>query len=392
MLRGVLFMTFNYIFNFINFLVVGVVCTFVLYQFVSMYLTSKKSDQYKIDQAINENKINYLNTELAAYDLQILPKDSADLNSGRLQNISNKRLAGEYSLLPVDLTDGDEVFRFILKDKGLSNGLLEINLDERISNSSPVKVRRSLVEAQTVHKEFLKIKGNKVSAQKHEYLTKNGVEAFNGVTTAIKNLTIKHTTLNKNTELFKVYKGDLLIPAMNAAKEFVTYQVVDYSFNTRMRIGKSLKGSFFPVGPYRANNEVYILCEDYLSGCTLHRSTDITTLVCFDVQNMVDVAKSLLELNPDIEIIFATSRDLLTRNKSRIKRGMYYSNLFDMPFIFPKFPVGDKYDHFKTWNDLQRYDNDEKLKSKVMAQIKFFKDNGKTATIKLACDKYGVEY
>lgn len=392
MLIGVMFMTFSSIFNFVSFLIIGLVCSFVIFQFISMYITSKKKDQYKIHQEANKNKINYLNIELASYDMQILPKDSLDINNGRLQYLSNKSLAGEYSLLPIDLTGGDEVFRFILKDKRLSNGLLEINLDDRIRKSTYVKDKRSLITVQKVHHEFIVLKGNEVSANKHGYLVKNGVQGFSGLTTAVKNLTIKHTTPCNKTELFKVYKGDLLIPAINAAKEFVTYQIVDSSYNTRMRIGVSFKGSFFPIGPYRADREVYILSEDYLSGYTLYRATKISTLVCFDVHNMVDVASSLLEVNRNIEIIFATSRDLLTRNKSRIKRGMYYSNLFNMPFILPKFPDGEPYDYLKTWNELQHYESDEIIKSKVFAQIKFFKDNGKKATIKIACDKYGVEY
>ena len=385
-------MTFDVIFSICSYAVIGIIACFCAYLFIGMIRQESVLKGIKKLEEIKNEKVKYLNAELAAYDVQIFPKDEGILDSGRIQSLTTLRLVGEYSLLSDELSNGDEVYRFILKDKTLANGLIEINLDEKLNENKPIEVKKPSLQNKFVKEEYCGLKGKKVSALKHSYLENNKVEPFKGLIVAAKNLTLKHTTINSDVQIFKISKGDLLIPAMNVNKEFITYQVVDANHNKRMRIGKSLTGGFFPVGEFRAENEKYILCEDYLSAYTLYKSTGITSLVCFDIQNIINVAKDLIDLNPDVEFVFATSRDMLTRNKSCIRKGLYYSNLFDMPFIFPKFPDGAQYEHFKTWNELQRYESNENIKAKVDAQIKFFKDNGKISAIRLASDKYGIKY
>lgn len=385
-------MTFTAIFDLFTYAILGIVASFVVYVLFGVLRQNNNAKKYNKQAEIKEQKINYLNAELAVYNLQILPKDKNNLECGRLQSLKSWNVAGEYNLLPTDLTDGAEVYRFIFKDNDISSGILEINIDEKLRSNKIEKTKDIGLMNKMVKDEFNRLKGQGGSVLKHSFLTQNRVEGAKEMAIATKNLVLKHKTVNKVVEQFKIYKGDLLIPVMNVQKDFLSYQVIDSQHNKRMRIGKSIKGGFFPVGNYRADNEQYILCEDYLSAATLNRATGLTALVGFDVQNILDIAQDLIKQNPKVELIFATSRDMQTANKSRIKKALYYSFLFNMPFIFPKFPDGEQYDHFKTWNELQRYDSDEQIKKKVDAQVKFFKDNGKFSTIRLASDKYGIEY
>lgn len=385
-------MTFTAISDLFTYLIFGIIVSFVAYILLGVVRQNGAAKKYNKDTEIKEQKINYLNAELAAYDLQILPKDKNNLEGGRLQSLKNWKVAGEFNLLPSELTNGSEVYRFIFKNNDIRSGILEINIDEKLELTKTEKAKDIELLNKMVKDEFYHLKGKGDSVLKHSFLTQNKVEGAKGMAVATKNLVLKHTTINGIVEQFKINKGDLLIPVMNVQKQFLSYQVIDSHHNKRMRIGKSIKGGFFPVGVYRVDNEKYILCEDYLTAATLNRATGITALIAFDVQNILDVAQDLIQQNPKVELIFATSRDMQTTNKSRIKKALYYSYLFDMPFIFPKFPEGDQYDHFKTWNELQRYDNDEQIKKKVEAQVKFFKDNGKVSTIRLASDKYGIDY
>lgn len=385
-------MTFTAISDLFTYLIFGIIVSFVAYILLGVVRQNGAAKKYNKDTEIKEQKINYLNAELAAYDLQILPKDKNNLEGGRLQSLKSWKVAGEFNLLPSELTNGSEVYRFIFKNNDIRSGILEINIDEKLELTKTEKAKDIELLNKMVKDEFYHLKGKGDSVLKHSFLTQNKVEGAKGMAVATKNLVLKHTTINGIVEEFKINKGDLLIPVMNVQKQFLSYQVIDSHHNKRMRIGKSIKGGFFPVGGYRVDNEKYILCEDYLTAATLNRATGITALIAFDVQNILDVAQDLIQQNPKVELIFATSRDMQTTNKSRIKKALYYSYLFDMPFIFPKFPEGDQYDHFKTWNELQRYDNDEQIKKKVEAQVKFFKDNGKVSTIRLASDKYGIDY
>lgn len=385
-------MTFTEISDLFTYVILGGIVSFVAYVLFGVVRQNRAEKKYNKLAEIKEQKLNYLNAELAAYDLQILPKDKNNLEGGRLQSLKSWNVAGEFNLLPSDLTDGSEVYRFIFKNNDISSGVLEINIDEKLGSKKTNEAKDTVLLNKMIKDEFDRLKGKGGSVLKHSFLTQNRVEGVKGLAIASKNLVLKHTTINKTVEQFKINKGDLLIPVMNVQKEFLSYQVIDSHHNKRMRIGKSIKGGFFPVGKYRVDNEKYILCEDYLTAATLNRATGITALVAFDVQNILDVAQDLIQQNPKVELIFATSRDMLTTNKSRIKKALYYSYLFNMPFIFPKFPDGEQYDHFKTWNELNRYDNDEQIKKKVDSQVKFFKDNGKVSTIRLASDKYGIEY
>lgn len=384
-------MTFNTIFDIFTYSIIGMIVMFFAYNLFVSFRQEASINSQKAEKSLTDEKINYLNAELALFDVKILSKDSETLEYGRLQSLSTFKLAGEFSLLSDDLSD-EEVYRFIFKDKKYNNGFLEINLNEKLNALNKVENNNRALPNKFVKDEFDSIKSKQISAQDHKFLSTNKVAAVKGVCVASKNLVLKHTTINNKIESFKILKGDLLIPAINVDKEFITYQIVDKLQNKRMRIGKSLKGAFFPVGSYQAENEKYILCEDYLTAYTLHNSTGITALICFDPQNIFDVSQALLNKNPHVQLIFSTSRDMLTNNKSRIKKALYYSNLFDMPFIFPKFPDGSEYDHFKTWNELSRYESSESIKNKVLAQIKFFNQNGKHSTIQIACDKYGIEY
>lgn len=379
-------MTFNSLNAFINnvFFLVGVfIIVYLVIKFTFETIAGKKESKLK---QIHEEKLNYINSILKEHNVRILPKDRADIENASLQSLDNYKCAGEISLLDSGLTNGDEVYRISLKNKGISDAIIDINIDEKITN-----VKATLVKPDFIRAEFENIKSLEKNGLKHPYIQNNKVLFARGVSLAKKNYSISHATRNGNKVKMKINKGDLLIPAININNEFVSYQVVDKSENRCMRIGTSINGAFFPIGSFN-NLKKVILCEDYLTAATLNKCTGLTSVICFDVQNILEVAKAFLSKYPQIQLIFATSRDMLTKNKSRIKRGLYYSNLFSMPFIFPNFPEGEKYDHFKNWNELNRYISDNEIDRQVQAQVNFFIKTGKKNAIQIVCDRYEVEY
>ena len=159
-----------------------------------------------------------------------------------------------------------------------------------------------------------------------------------------------------------------------------------------VRVASSITGGFFAIGKFPSIDKEYILCEDYLTGMTLHKATKKTVLVCFDVQNIAHVANAILFKENSSKLIFATAKDILSKNQSRIKKGLLYANEFDMPFIFPVFPIGKQFEQYKTWNELTKFRNDSEIKQMVESQIEYFLRVGKVDAIRQMENKYNIVY
>lgn len=74
------------------------------------------------------------------------------------------------------------------------------------------------------------------------------------------------------------------------------------------------RGHFFPLGkPQTVDGRmVFILGEGYATCASVHAATGHMVLVCFDVANLIAVARSIRERSPDAVIIFAADNDTET--------------------------------------------------------------------------------
>lgn len=73
-------------------------------------------------------------------------------------------------------------------------------------------------------------------------------------------------------------------------------------------------GNFWPIGrpQQRDGVNVFVLGEGYATCASVHAATGHMVLVCFDVGNLVTVAKALREKQPDAIILFAADNDTQT--------------------------------------------------------------------------------
>jgi hypothetical protein len=323
-----------------------------------------------------ENKINELNTKLNDYGYVISDKWKPKEDEGRIQSIETGKIVGDYVKLSSDYTAGQEIYRFSVNYLKAQDNVIDIPLGQEVELDN--------VNVQMARSEFNSIV-DQSKLHPSQYLKQNRVSQYSGLKVSDRKL--KAVVRDKSTTV-NVY--DLVIPVLNINNEIISYQVISDDGVKTLRIGTSIKGGFFPLGKVEQSAKRYILCEDYLTGATLHRVTKETVLVCFDLQNMRDVANAILELNEKNTLVFATGRDKLVKQNPRIRKALFYANSFNMPFIFPRFEDGDKYDHFKTWNELQRYTSDEDMLNMINAQIDYFKNTGKRNTIQVISNKYGL--
>lgn len=335
------------------------------------------------------NKLTSLNKQLQELEFQVMPSTLGNFDTGVIQSLIDNSIVGRYEYIESNEENG--VYHVSISDPnyGIYNDNYSVNENNNITGI-PDCVSRMLLE------EFNSIAGRQAQSKDHSYLKDNKASAYTGVCLAAKKLVIKHNHLGDvkldSGRTFKVSKNDLLIPIRDINSKFISYQAINAAGAKNIRVATSIKGAFFAVGNFPSNESEYVLCEDYLTASTLHRVTGKTILVCFDVQNMAEVARSILFKDGRSKLIFATAKDLMTKNQARIKSALKYSKQFGMPFVFPVFPEGKKYEQYKSWSELQRIYSDEEMKRMFDIQVKYYNDAGVDKAISQFVQKYNVAY
>lgn len=348
-----------------------------------------KKTEYSSQSISTPNMLISLDKQLKELDLQVLPNQLGDFDKGVIQSLVDNSIVGKYEFIS-SCEDGG-IYNVSINDTSYGELNNNYNVNE---NHNIVEVPNAI--SKMLLEEFESIAGRQALDNDHYYFKDHGVTAAKGIVLAAKKLVIKHNHVGDvkldSGRTFKVSKNDLLIPIKNIENKFLSYLAVNSSNAKNVRVASSIKGGFFTIGEFPTNEKEYILCEDYLTGSTLHRSTNKTVLVCFDPQNIGIIAKSILFKDSEAKLIFATSKDTLTKNQARIKKGLQYANDFNMPFIFPVFPIGKQYEQYKNWNELQKYKSDAEIKSLIDTQIDYFFRVGKDNAIKQVIKKFNVVY
>ena len=330
-----------------------------------------------------------LDKQLHEMDFQVLPSKLGEFDTGVIQSLIDNKIVGKYELIKLNDTGG--VYHVSINDANYGVYTNDHNVVEKNHITDvPVNISKLLFD------EFVSIAGRQALSDDHPYFKDNGVEASKGILIASKKLTIKHNHVGDDKidsgRTFKVLKNDILIPIKNIEDRFLSYLVVNKMKAKNVRVASSITGGFFAIGDFPSKNKEYILCEDYLTGMTLNKATKKTVLVCFDVQNIANVANAILFKDNSSKLVFATAKDILSKNQSRIKKGLLYANEFNMPFIFPVFPIGKQFEQYKTWNELKKFSNDLEISQMVDSQIEYFLRVGKIDAIRQVEKKYKIMY
>jgi hypothetical protein len=330
-----------------------------------------------------------LDKQLHEMDFQVIPNQLGNFDTGVIQSLIDNKVVGKYSLK--NLTEIGGMYSVEISDVNYGAYKNEYTVVENNEiKDIPVSISKLIFD------EFISISGSQATTGDHPYFQDHRVEASEGICIANKKLVIKHNHVgDEKTDsgrTFKVLKGDILIPIKNIEDKFLSYLVINKMKAKNVRVASSITGGFFAIGKFPLSDNTYILCEDYLSGMTLHRATNKTVLVCFDVQNIKHVANSIMFKDNSSKLIFATAKDIYSKNQSRFKKGLLYANEYNMPFIFPVFPCGKQFEQYKTWNELSKFNNDSEIKQMVETQIDYFLRIGKDIAIRQVEEKYNILY
>lgn len=178
--------------------------------------------------------------------------------------------------------------------------------------------------------------------ESHPYLTRKGVASY-GLRVG------RWERIDEETgEVTVVANNALLIPIRDRQRKLWSLQGIFVDPNAKKLYlkGGAKRGFFFPIGKpqQRDARPVFILGEGYATCASVHAATGHMVLVCFDVENLLTVAQSLRERQPDAYIVFAADNDTETDGNPGVTKARAAAKAIDGLVAVP--PPGD-------FNDLQ---------------------------------------
>ena len=122
-------------------------------------------------------------------------------------------------------------------------------------------------------------------ADEHPYLVKKGVKPY----------------------VARESNGSLIIPLFQN-DEIVSLQYIDADGNKRFLKGGEVSGSYCTLGEITDQAPICI-CEGYATGATIHEATKLAVVIAFNSGNLLKVARTIRNLQPQHKIIIAGDDD-----------------------------------------------------------------------------------
>lgn len=113
----------------------------------------------------------------------------------------------------------------------------------------------------------------------------------------------------------RLYKNSLVLPVIDIEGNIHSLQFIDKSGGKLFLSGGRKKGFYFGI---KGSGESVLIAEGYATAATLHESTGLSTVVCFDAGNMRHVAKAIREDDPDLQIIICADNDLENKENTGV--------------------------------------------------------------------------
>lgn len=155
-------------------------------------------------------------------------------------------------------------------------------------------------------------------AVEHPYLTRKGVQAH-GLRVG------KWERIDPETgEFITVTNNGLLLPLCDIKRKVWSLQCIQPETDrTKLYLKDGKKqGHFHAIGSKplkRDGKNMFVLGEGYATCASIHDCTGHMVLVCFDASNLLAVARTLREKQPDAIIVFAADNDTQTEGNPGVR-------------------------------------------------------------------------
>lgn len=197
-------------------------------------------------------------------------------------------------------------------------------------------------------KKALEIWEKAVPCKEHEYLAEKGVKSYGlrvGPWSVWNEEKFRYDLLTPNALLIPMMDKDRIIHSIQAIIPKADLRPEDDSAK-KFLPGGAKKEKFFVIGTPRIDGgrPVFVLCEGYATGASIHEATGHCVLVCFDAGNLKGIAQSVYTAtmkkgNPAL-VIVACDNDQWTQlpvNNPGVTHGRAAALAVDGQFVIPSF-------------------------------------------------------
>ena len=187
---------------------------------------------------------------------------------------------------------------------------------------------------------------------------------------------------NKKINGDKEYRVDknnrLIVPAKNLkTNKIESLQFIGEDGQKQFLTGGKKSGNAYTIGELDEQKPI-LLAEGFATGKTLNDVSHLPAVVCFDANNLENVAKQIRELMPTAELFICADNDHAKKNNVGVEKAQKAAKAVGAKVIIPKFTDESKKLGYTDFNDLAKCKmGKSRVQSQLKSQIKYLsKDKG----------------
>ncbi len=186
--------------------------------------------------------------------------------------------------------------------------------------------------------------------------------------------------LRKNVDGYDTminYDKSLLVPMQNIKGEIRNIQTINDSGKKFAKNGE-INGNFHLIDPDgNLKNGKVIICEGFATGASVHQATNIPVMCAMNAGNIINVAREVRKLYPDMQIVIGADNDHKTENNPGLTKAQKAVDEVGGKIIYPQFNANElqSKDKLTDFNDLHNARG-------INSVIDHFKDAFDNITIK----------
>lgn len=178
---------------------------------------------------------------------------------------------------------------------------------------------------------------------------------------------------------YRVDKNNrLIVPAKNLkTNKIESLQFIGEDGQKQFLTGGKKSGNAYTIGELDEQKPI-LLAEGFATGKTLNDVSHLPAVVCFDANNLENVAKQIRELMPSAELFICADNDHAKKNNVGVKKAEKAAKAVGAKVIIPKFTDESKKLGYTDFNDLAKCKmGKSRVQSQLKSQIKYLsKDKG----------------
>ncbi|MDD4275337.1 MAG: DUF5710 domain-containing protein, partial [Desulfobacter postgatei] len=178
----------------------------------------------------------------------------------------------------------------------------------------------------------------------------------------------------------KEYRVDsnnrLIIPAKNLkTNKIESLQFISEDGQKQFLTGGKKSGNAYTIGELDEQKPI-LLAEGFATGKTLNDVSHLPAVVCFDANNLENVARQIRELMPSAELFICADNDHAKENNVGVEKAQQAAKAVGAKVIIPQFTDESKKLGYTDFNDLAKCKmGKSRVQNQLKSQIQYLSKN-----------------